>query len=63
MSECVAKILRTDNEIGGKGTVRWERKGFMVAVWWVGQDHGEYEVVGHLPDYRIACFRKLSDEI
>ena len=32
-------------------------------VGWTGQEHGEYEVVGHLPVYRMTCFRKLSDEI
>ena len=32
-------------------------------VGWSGQEHGEYEVVGHLPVYRMTCFRKLSDEI
>ena len=35
----------------------------MVPVGRTGQEHGEYEVVGHLPDYRMTCFRKLSDEI
>jgi hypothetical protein len=48
-------------------TGRWERnlqrKGFIVEVGWAGQEHGEYEVVGHLPGYRMASFRKLSDEI
>ena len=34
----VCLILRTDTEIGGKGTGRWERKGFIVivAVGWGG---------------------------
>ena len=40
-----------------------ETKGIMVAVGWAWQEQGGYEVVGHLPDYRMACFRKLSDEI
>ena len=46
-------VLRTGPEIGGKGVTRWERKGFMVAVGWAGQDFGdsEYEVVRHLPGY------------
>ena len=35
----------------------------MVAVGWVGKEHGEYEVVGNLPGYRMTCFRKFSDEI
>ena len=35
----------------------------MVTVGWVGQEYGEYEVVGYLPDYRMTCCRKLSDEI
>ena len=54
----VCLILRTDTEIGGKGTGRWERKGFIVAVGWVGQEHGEYEVVGHLAGYRMAVVRR-----
>ena len=29
----------------------------------MGQENGEYGVVGHLPDYRMTYFRKLSDEI
>ena len=57
-------VLRTGPEkIGGKGAGRWERNGFMVAVGWEGQEHGECYVVGHLPGYRMVCFRKLSDEI
>ena len=56
-------VLRTGPEIGVKSAVRRERKGFMVAVGWEGPDHGEYEVVDHLPDYRMTCFRKLSDDI
>ena len=40
-----------------------ETKGIMVAVGWEWQEQGGYEVVGHLPDYRMACFRKFSDEI
>ena len=35
----------------------------MAAVRWAGLEHGEYEVVGLLPGYKMACFRKLSDEI
>ena len=35
----------------------------MVTVGLVGQEHGDYEVVGHLSAYRMACFRKSSDEI
>jgi hypothetical protein len=40
-----------------------ERKGFMVKVWWVGQDQQEDELVEYLPGYRMECFRQLSDEI
>jgi hypothetical protein len=40
-----------------------ERKGFMVKVWWSGQEEQEYEIVEHLPSYRIPWFRQLSDEI
>ena len=40
-----------------------ERLGIMVAVGWAWEEQGGYEVVGHLPDYRMTCFRKLSDEI
>ena len=40
-----------------------ETKGIMVTVGWAWQEQGGYEVVGHLPDYRMTCFRKLSDEI
>ena len=35
----------------------------MVEVGWSGQEDGEYEVLGNLPDYRMTSFRKLSDEI
>ena len=35
----------------------------MVKVWWVGQEEQEDELVDPLPDYRMTCFRKLSDEI
>ena len=40
-----------------------ETKGIMVAVGWAWQEQGGYEVVGNLPDYKMGCFRKLSDEI
>ena len=40
-----------------------ETKGIMVAVGWSWQEQGGYEVVGHLPDYRMTFFRKLTDEI
>jgi hypothetical protein len=40
-----------------------ERKGFMVKVWWAGQEQQDDELVEHLPDYRMTCFRQLSDEI
>ena len=40
-----------------------ERKGFMVKVWWAGQEQREYELAEQLPGYKMACFRKLSDEI
>ena len=56
-------VLRTGPEIGGRGTVRCEWNGFMVAVGWTGQEPREYEVVGHFSGYRMTCFRKLSDEI
>ena len=36
--------------VDGGGGSR-ERKGFMVKVWWAGQDQQEYEVVSQLPDY------------
>jgi hypothetical protein len=35
----------------------------MVKVWWAGQEQREYELVEQLPDYKMACFRQLSDEI
>jgi hypothetical protein len=35
----------------------------MVKVWWTGQEQREYEVVEQFADYRMACFRQLSDEI
>jgi hypothetical protein len=35
----------------------------MVKVWWAGQDQREYELVEQLPDYKMASFRQLSDEI
>jgi len=40
-----------------------ERKGFMVKVWWAGQEQREYELAEQLPGYKMACFRQLSDEI
>ena len=40
-----------------------ETKGIMVEVGWARKEQGGYEVVGHLPDYRMTCFRKLSVEI
>jgi hypothetical protein len=40
-----------------------ERKGFMLKMWWVGQEQQEYELVEQLPGYRMTCFRQLSDEI
>ena len=36
---------------------------FFSKVWWAGQEQREYELVEQLPDYRMACFRQLSDEI
>jgi hypothetical protein len=48
--------------MGRRGGSR-ERKGFMVKVWWAGQEQQEDELVEQLPDYRMACFRQLSDEI
>ena len=47
---------------GGCGGSR-ERKGFMLKMWWAGQEQQEYELVEQLPGYRMACFRQLSDEI
>ena len=41
----------------------WERKGFMVKVWWAGLEQREYELVDQLPGYKMAYFRQLSDEI
>jgi hypothetical protein len=41
----------------------WERKGFMVKVWWSGLEQREYELVEQLPGYKMAYFRQLSDEI
>jgi hypothetical protein len=35
----------------------------MVKVWGAGQEQREYELVAQLPDYKMACFRQLSDEI
>ena len=36
--------------LGGRGGSR-ERKGFMVNVWWAGQEQQEDELVEELPDY------------
>ena len=43
---------------GGRGMVLW--------LWWGGRVRTMetlYEVVGHLPGYRMTCFLKLSDDI
>jgi hypothetical protein len=35
----------------------------MVKVWWAGQEQQEDELVEQFGDYRMTCFRQLSDEI
>ena len=35
----------------------------MVKVWWAGQEEQEDELVEQVADYRMTCFRQLSDEI
>ena len=54
LNRCVYILLlgsRSYVPLGGKSAARRERNGFMVVVGWVGQEPGEYEVVGHLPQY------------
>ena len=49
-------VVRTGQEFGEKSVGSRERKGIMVQVGWVGQEQGEYEVVGNL-----KRSRKVSD--
>ena len=58
----VVPVVKTTGHASQCGGSR-ERKGFMVKVWWAGQDQREHELIEQLPGFKMACFRQLSDEI
>jgi hypothetical protein len=49
-------VGHTSQFLGRCGGSR-ERKGFMVKVWWAGQEQQEDELVEQLDGYRMTCFR------